>query len=331
MNRFPRVMGMRSGYDPVEVDALIGRIESTLGRGPHVLEPVTADEVRRATFRAKRGGYQEMAVDFALEAFVVALETQARRPVRLAMAEPTGDMIREEWFETQAARVERVAFRAGRWGAGYNEDEVDAFLDRIVATLRGTTEYPVTAQEAREAKFSTVVVRSGYLVVDVDAFLSDIADVLEQRHREPSGAELLAQRFREQNGSHLGQRYRDPNPSVASPLFRDPSPSVASPRFGEPSTSASPLFRDPNSSVASQRLSPSASPLFRDPSPSASPLFRDPDSSVASQQFRDQNPAVTSQQFRVPDPAAVASQRAPEQGAADDTTAGLWFRREPQR
>ncbi|MET7332976.1 DivIVA domain-containing protein [Nonomuraea sp. NPDC005650] len=181
LNRFPRVMGMRSGYDPAEVDALIGRIESTLGRGMHTLEPVTADDVRRATFRAKRGGYVETAVDFALEAFVVALETQAKRPVRLAMAEPTGEMLREEWFETQATRVERVAFRPGRMGTGYNEDEIDAFLDRIVATLRGTTDFAVTAKEVREARFSTVLFRSGYLIADVDSFLAGIADVLEQR------------------------------------------------------------------------------------------------------------------------------------------------------
>ncbi|GAA3664303.1 hypothetical protein GCM10022224_030430 [Nonomuraea antimicrobica] len=181
MNRFPRVMGMRSGYDPAEVDALIGRIESTLGRGSHALEPVTPDEVRGATFRARRGGYQETAVDFALEAFVVALEAQARRPSRLAMTEPTGEMLREEWFETQAARVERVAFRPGRMGTGYNEDEIDAFLDRIVATLRGTTDFPVTAADVREARFSTVLFRAGYLIADVDSFLSGIADVLDQR------------------------------------------------------------------------------------------------------------------------------------------------------
>jgi DivIVA domain-containing protein len=181
LNRFPRVMGVRSGYDPVEVDALIGRIESTLGRGPHALDPVTADEVRRATFRTKRGGYQEIAVDFALEAFVVALETQIKRPIRLAMAEPTGEMLREEWFEAQAARVERVGFRPGRMGTGYNEDEIDAFLDRIVATLRGTTEFPVSAKEVRAVKFSTVMLRSGYLIADVDSFLAGIADVLEQR------------------------------------------------------------------------------------------------------------------------------------------------------
>jgi len=172
---------MRSGYDPAEVDALIGRIEATLGRGPRDVELVTADDVRGATFRARRGGYQETAVDFALEAFVVALETLARSPIRLAMAEPTGDLLREEWFESQAAKVERVAFRPGRMGTGYNEDEVDAFLDRIVATLRDTTEYPVTAKDVREVRFSTVLFRAGYLIADVDSFLSGIAEVLEQR------------------------------------------------------------------------------------------------------------------------------------------------------
>ncbi|MFG1949164.1 DivIVA domain-containing protein [Nonomuraea sp. NPDC048826] len=181
LNRFPRVMGMRSGYDPAEVDALIERIEATLGRGTLDVEPVTADEVRAATFRSRRRGYQETAVDFALEAFVVALETMAKRPVRLALAEPTGELLREEWFESQAARVEKVAFRPGRMGTGYNEDEVDAFLDRIVATLRGTTSYPVTAKEVREVKFATVVFRPGYLIADVDAFLAGIADVLAQR------------------------------------------------------------------------------------------------------------------------------------------------------
>ncbi|WP_327086813.1 DivIVA domain-containing protein [Nonomuraea sp. NBC_01738] len=174
-------MGVRSGYDPIEVDALIGRIEATLGRGGLDFVPVSADEVRQAKFRSKRGGYHETAVDFALEAFVVALETRATSPMRLAMAEPTGEMLREEWFETQAARVERVAFRTGRMGTGYNEDEIDAFLDRVVATLRGTTEFPLTGREVRDAKFATVLLRPGYLIADVDSFLAGIADILDQR------------------------------------------------------------------------------------------------------------------------------------------------------
>ncbi|NUR83146.1 MAG: DivIVA domain-containing protein [Nonomuraea sp.] len=181
MNRFPRVNGMRSGYDPAQVDALIQRIEATLGRGDRTLDPVTADEVRMAEFRVRRGGYQETPVDFALEAFVVALETMNSRPLRLAMVEPTDDLLREEWFEQHAARVERVAFRPGRMGTGYHEDEVDAYLDRIVATLRGTTDYPVSGKEVRDATFNTVLLRPGYLIADVDAFLAGVADVLDQR------------------------------------------------------------------------------------------------------------------------------------------------------
>ncbi|HEY9522018.1 MAG TPA: DivIVA domain-containing protein, partial [Thermopolyspora sp.] len=85
MNRFPRVLVVRQGYDPEQVDALIRRIEGTLGRGALDGDPVTADEIRDARFRVKRGGYHEMAVDFALEAFIVAVETRttgmsARRP-----------------------------------------------------------------------------------------------------------------------------------------------------------------------------------------------------------------------------------------------------------
>ena len=60
------------------------------------------------------------------------------------------------------ADVHNVAFSKPPIGKrGYNEDEVDAFLDRIVATLRGTTDFPVTAKEVREARFSAVLVRSG--------------------------------------------------------------------------------------------------------------------------------------------------------------------------
>lgn len=279
MNRFPRVLGVRAGYDPDQVDALIRRIEGTLGRGSLEGEPITADEIRDARFRTKLGGYHEMAVDFALEAFIVAVETRPaeshrqvpprprpRREQPLAPAgegagsaephapaggdvrageprvsaggsgwgdephvpagesgwadesygsadgspsvadpRPTGEGARagdlpptaeeyaeyaeyaesEEYaetlaaFEEHAAMVERAAFRAGRLGMGYNEDQVDAFLDRVVATLRGTTDQPVTPGDVRAARFATVILKPGYAVSEVDEFLTDLAGVLE--------------------------------------------------------------------------------------------------------------------------------------------------------
>jgi DivIVA domain len=79
--------------------------------------------------------------------------------------------------------VERVSFRSGRLGMGYSEEEVDAFLDRIAATLRGTADRPLTAADVREARFSTVLFRPGYAIGEVDEFLADIAEVLERRDR----------------------------------------------------------------------------------------------------------------------------------------------------
>ncbi|MER5650373.1 DivIVA domain-containing protein [Streptosporangium sp. NPDC002524] len=193
MNRFPRVLGIRLGYDTDQVDLLVRRIEGTLGRGAPEGEPVTADEIRDARFRVRLGGYNEVAVDFALEAFIVAIETRptgtdgrpavpARRtaPERPGESGESGPGEREE-DEERAARVERVAFRPGRLGMGYDEDEVDAFLDRIVATLRGTTDSPLTPGDVRGARFATVMLRPGYAIGEVDEFLDEVAGALEPR------------------------------------------------------------------------------------------------------------------------------------------------------
>ncbi|MEV0969581.1 DivIVA domain-containing protein [Microtetraspora glauca] len=257
MNRFPRVRGVRLGYDPAQVDDLVHRIEGTLGRTELDGPPITADEIRSAAFRVRRGGYNETAVDFALDAFVVAVEALAARapdpvvsepalpmvsdpvvsevahpdpvvsdpmsspgsvtpgsvveaapPVVVETAEPAAHEASHDqeirrvdpalpdsrtagrdgevgWgdggFEAQAERIERVAFRPGRLGMGYDEDEVDAFLDRVVATLRGTAHRPVTSDQVRKATFATVVFKTGYAIADVDAFLAEIADDLERR------------------------------------------------------------------------------------------------------------------------------------------------------
>ncbi|MCC5574983.1 DivIVA domain-containing protein [Microtetraspora sp. AC03309] len=260
MNRFPRVRGVRLGYDPAQVDDLVHRIEGTLGRTELDGPPITADEIRSAAFRVRRGGYNETAVDFALDAFVVAVEALASRtpappgpvvsdpvvsepvlpdpvvsepvlpvvsdsmsspgsvtpgsvveaapPVVVETAESAAHEASHDqeirtvdpalpdsrtagrdgevgWgdggFEAQAERIERVAFRPGRLGMGYDEDEVDAFLDRVVATLRGTAHRPVTSDQVRKATFATVVFKTGYAIADVDAFLAEIADDLERR------------------------------------------------------------------------------------------------------------------------------------------------------
>ncbi|MFC0433680.1 DivIVA domain-containing protein [Kutzneria buriramensis] len=62
----------------------------------------------------------------------------------------------------------------------YDEAEVDAFLDRIEATLRG--EDTVTARDVRDVAFTHPGLgRRGYTKDEVDEFLDQVAAALEAR------------------------------------------------------------------------------------------------------------------------------------------------------
>src|SRR3954470_22637746 len=62
------------GYSRAQVDALVARIEGTLGRSPLYAQPVTADEVGAVRFARAVRGYRMKAVDDALDAYVRELE-----------------------------------------------------------------------------------------------------------------------------------------------------------------------------------------------------------------------------------------------------------------
>jgi DivIVA domain-containing protein len=77
--------------------------------------------------------------------------------------------------------VERI--RSSRFGTtrrgGYDEEEVDAFLDRIMDSLiRG--ERGTLWQLAGAARFTTVKLRPGYLVTDVDSLLASVEHALAE-------------------------------------------------------------------------------------------------------------------------------------------------------
>ena len=58
-------------------------------------------------------------------------------------------------------------------GAGYDIDEVDAFLDAIRETFLGIREPSLTPDEIRNKQFSTTRLRPGYDEEEVDAFLDE--------------------------------------------------------------------------------------------------------------------------------------------------------------
>jgi DivIVA domain-containing protein len=63
-------------------------------------------------------------------------------------------------------------FSVVRLQEGYAIDEVDEFVDRVLATVNGLpVSRPVTADEVRNVQFRPVRFNAGYDVMEVDMFL----------------------------------------------------------------------------------------------------------------------------------------------------------------
>jgi DivIVA domain-containing protein len=158
MPAFPRAS---RGYDREQVYTFVARIEGTLGRSPLYAPPVTADEVRAVRFARKVGGYGMNAVDAALEAYVRELEDKGGR------GRPRSGEV-----DQLIGLVRNVQFGTTRLEVGYDEQEVDAFLDKMIVALRENRARP---SEVNTAVFATTRMRPGYRQTDVDAFLERLA------------------------------------------------------------------------------------------------------------------------------------------------------------
>ena len=74
--------------------------------------------------------------------------------------------VRAEWVETRR-------FSTTRRRPGYDQEEVDAFLDAIRDSFLGVREPSLTPDEIRAIQFSTTRLRPGYDEEEVDAFLDE--------------------------------------------------------------------------------------------------------------------------------------------------------------
>ena len=142
-------------YDRPQVDSLVDRILATVNR---TAQPsVTVAELRSAAFRTPLfgTGYSAEEVDDFL---ADAEQWMPDRPV--ARQVPTDQ-------ERQGPLFTPVRIREG-----YAPDEVDAFIDRLMATVNGLpVERPVTPREIRRVRFTPVRLTEGYDVEEVDIFL----------------------------------------------------------------------------------------------------------------------------------------------------------------
>ncbi|WP_131737998.1 DivIVA domain-containing protein [Actinomadura roseirufa] len=156
------------GYDRGQVDVLLERISRALTGGP----PLSADEVRATRFDIVLRGYEQRAVDELVRECIRELQTVAPNGERSGRPR-----VHPGWLVNW---IQNARFSSARLRSGYDVRDVDAFLDRIVAGLRGAAP-PVTARDVRESAFRVVRLGPGYDEQEVDRFLVQLAGALERR------------------------------------------------------------------------------------------------------------------------------------------------------
>ena len=81
-------------------------------------------------------------------------------------------------YQDLIERIQNAKFRTTRLSPGYDEEEVDNFLDWVVAILRESG-LP-DPEELRTVQFTTRRLRPGYVMQDVDSLLQEIAEAVAQ-------------------------------------------------------------------------------------------------------------------------------------------------------
>ena len=205
---------LRPGYDEEEVDTLLDRIESTLVAlegGPRTSPLITAEEVRNSRFQSSRWrpGYRADEVDDFLDIVVADLESRGLwRPGPVTPPLPprpeegvgadgapmpgltAGGRQRrpEPPLHLTPEQVRDQRFATTRLTTGYNEREVDDFLDRAEFTLEAfrsgrPDRATLSSQEVERVQFSTTRARPGYDPEQVDRFLDVLAEELRRHER----------------------------------------------------------------------------------------------------------------------------------------------------
>lgn len=166
-------VGLR-GYHADEVDAFLELVAATLdGTGT-----LTADEIRHVQFDhapVPGRGYATDQVDEFLDRVRVELEFRQNgtHPVPAA-SNGHGPVLTPD-------DVHRMRFTRAQVGRrGYHEEEVDAFLDLVAATLAHGGPGSLTVADVRSIRFTEARLGTrGYQPDEVDAFLDLVVTALE--------------------------------------------------------------------------------------------------------------------------------------------------------
>ena len=186
----------RDGYEQGEVDAFMreaaatlqawetGTATSTAGAAATPAELLTFYDVMDAKFLGtKFEGYEQSEVDAFLDRVITTLQAWETDSVPSA-SDPQTALTSQD--------VLNKKFSATRFSEGYEQDEIDEFLDEITETLRAwekrtaagasqSADAPsgmLTSQDVLNKKFSVGKFFEGYEQSEVDAFLDEIMRAL---------------------------------------------------------------------------------------------------------------------------------------------------------
>jgi DivIVA domain-containing protein len=184
--RFPRASLWRRGYHCRQVDVFLERVEVSL-QGD--LPPMAAADIRRAGFELVRHGYAVAAVDARLDdleerALLVEGATSGRR----VRSDPDTDVqfLRDQLNEPYMRRFPR----SGMLRRGYDLDDVDGLVDRVLARFNGVnnTDQDLSVEDVRTAGFKPR--RGGYAEEAVDEMLDRVVELLlvQRRQSDSSGS-----------------------------------------------------------------------------------------------------------------------------------------------
>ena len=186
----------REGYEKSSVDAYLEEIVATLraweteedGAAPDYV--LHSGDVTGAAFptipAAHDEGYEEERVDDLLDDVVSTLVHYEARAAAIAGGSGTGADAGAGAALT-ADETARRTFRVVKLRGGYDRQAVDAFMTRIVATLRaheagtwrrGGPDGLLTSADVLNIKFQATAFRSGYEQDEIDEFLDDVAQAL---------------------------------------------------------------------------------------------------------------------------------------------------------
>lgn len=175
---FRTVSGLRSGYDPDEVDEFFEHARLLYEQG--VPGTVSGKDVRDVAFDLVRRGYVTSAVDAALDRLEAAFVARERAEFvaehgQQAWMDRLGERARTLYGRLSRPDGDRFAPPEGRH-VGYEPADVDAVCHRLVAFFDQGA--PLTAAEVRAATFRRRKGADAYGQHAVDAFMGRAVEVL---------------------------------------------------------------------------------------------------------------------------------------------------------